>query len=151
VHVELREEVPGVAPADALAWWSDFQEGHVDHAFVHGQRRTVTREGEGAVRMEDAVRWSGVTVFRERTVARVVGDAVVFEGENSLSTFRGAYSFEPGGDDGTLVRLHATITLRSGLRWSAPIARLVARAILVADLRAHAREMARDLSGQQVR
>lgn len=148
MQITLQRVVPGVAPEAALAWWSDFHDGRHDHPTVPGQRRRVETSGDGAFAMEDEVRWLGVPVFRERTTARRVQDGVVFEGVNGFARFRGSYMFA-AVEGGTQVTLAAQVELRGALRWTDRLARPIVERILRADLAMHAREMARDLSGQR--
>ncbi|MEA3198879.1 MAG: hypothetical protein QOE90_307 [Thermoplasmata archaeon] len=126
-----------VAPADALAWWLDFREGAGDHAFLGLRvRRRILARSADATTMEDRA-----PLFRERVTARREGDAVVFEGVNTFSRFRGSYAFssECGG---TRIALRATIRLRGLWRVGEPIARPLARRLLRLDLEGHARELA---------
>lgn len=145
MRIALHSDVPGVPPDAALAWWSDFQEGPTDHAFVPGQRRTLLgRDADGA-RMRDETRVLGVLLFRETTTARVETDRVTFDGRNTVSRFVGAYVFSPLDPGGTRITLDAEVTLKPPLGWTRPLARRVATAILRADLSHHARDMAHDL------
>jgi hypothetical protein len=144
VRIDLAETARDVAPAAALRWWADFQDGREDHGFVPGQRRTiVAREGSRVTMVDKA------PMFRERTTARVLDDRVEFEGENTVSRFEGVYAFEPA-EGGTSVRLSAVIRLRAGVRWLRPLARPLARGVLRADLRGHVREMERDVKQQAI-
>lgn len=141
VRFDLTELARGVAPDQALAWWTDFREGRADHGFVPGQKRRILgRAKDGAVTMEDKSAF-----IREVTTARVEADRVVFEGVNTFSRFVGSYQFS-SAEKGTIVRLEADVELRPGLRFSEAVARPIARALLRADLRAHVKEMRRDLT-----
>jgi len=80
--------------------------------------------------------------MRERTTARVLADRVSFEGVNTYSRFRGEYVFEAEGD-GTRITLDAEVRLRAGWRPFEWVARPVARALVRADLRYHARQLER--------
>lgn len=131
----------GVPPERALAWWSDFREGKADHAWV--RRRILARGVDGRVTMEDRG-----FLFRERTTARALADRVTFEGVNTFSRFVGAYVFERegtgGGErEGTRVTLEAEVRLKAGWRPFEVVARPVARALVRADLRYHARQLER--------
>ncbi len=144
MRIELERTVAGVAPERAIAWWRDFQEGHIDHAFMPGEsRHIVITDGERTM-MEDTLRWGPLTLFRERTTVRDGPGAVHFEGKNNFATFDGSYTFTPEAD-GVRIALRADIHLRGALRLTEAVARPVVRAILVADLKGHAADMARDL------
>lgn len=145
MRIALSHDVPGVEPAAALAWWSDFREGHADHGFVPGTQRRIHGRAEGETSMEEVTRWLGITVFREHVRARVGEDDVRFAGTNNFSSFDGRYAFEPM-PGGTTIRLAADIRLRRGLRWADVAAVPVVEAILRADLRGHAKDMQRELS-----
>lgn len=144
MRIELTHFVAGVDPADALRWWSDFQDGHADHAFVPGARRRILARDGDATTMEERVRPLGIPLFRETTTARIEPHAVRFEGTNTFSRFQGAYFFEPISG-GTRIRLGADIQMRPRLRPAATLARPLVKAILRRDLAGHAREMAADL------
>jgi Polyketide cyclase / dehydrase and lipid transport len=141
VRIVLSQRAPGVPPERAVEWWCDFQEGPHDHAFVRGQRRTILAREGGRVTMRDDVRPLGVLVFRERTTAWREGNAVRFEGTNTVSRFRGSYSFEDDGEGGSVVTLDADVDLKGVLKAGVPIGKPAARALLRADLRHHVEEM----------
>ena len=140
MRVELSERVEGVAPGEALAWWMDFREGRVDHAFVPGAHRRVLDRSDSFAVLEETVQPLGVTLFRERLSVHRVGNAAKFEGTNNYAEFEGEYVFEESAG-GTLVRLVADVRLRKP--WVAPKA--LVEAVLKHDLRWHAREMRKDL------
>lgn len=135
----------GVAPEAAVAWWSDFREGDVDHAFLPGAKRRILGHSGGEVTMEDRMGVGPVKLFFEQARARVDGRVVRFSGTNTFATFEGSYSFVEA-PAGTLVRLDAMVRLRKGLRWSEAVARRVAEVVLRQDLRHHVEEMERDLA-----
>ena len=146
MHVTLSTIVPGVAPAEALAWWSDFQDGHADHAFVPGAQRRILHRDATSAAMEETTRWLGVRVFRETVTATVEGSSVTFRGTNDFAAFDGSYRFHADPDSGgTRITLDADIRLKAALRWTEVAAKPVAMAILKADLRGHAKDMQRDL------
>lgn len=95
--------------------------------------------------MRDEVRPLGIPLFSETTSVRVGADRVSFHGRNSLSTFLGDYRFEPEGG-GTRVRLVADVHLLGLLKRTEFAARPIARALLLADLKAHVRELQEDLA-----
>jgi hypothetical protein len=136
MRVLLSRVARGVAPAAALAWWSDFQDGHHDHPFVPGERRRIVERDGSRTVMEDRA-----PLWRERTTAWVEADRVRIEGENLYARFRGAYVFEPHRD-GTLVRLDAVIAFKHVFVTGA----FLARPLLRLDLKGHVREMERDLA-----
>ncbi|MHB8585454.1 MAG: hypothetical protein ACYDDF_06410 [Thermoplasmatota archaeon] len=94
MHVRTRARVPDVRPADALAWWSDFQEGTHDHRFFPVSKRTIEAQSPGGTAMVDK---SGFYV--ERTTAHVEGNVVVFAGVNNLARFEGRYAFSAESSD----------------------------------------------------
>lgn len=148
MHVDIARHVPRVAPERALAWWTDFQDGRADHGFLPRVERRVHERDAAHARMSDRFRILGLELFREDVRAWRDGSVVRFEGANNFAEFTGAYSFEPAdgpGGSGTRIRLEADIELKKTLRPLAVPAKPLVRAILVADLRGHAREMARDL------
>lgn len=146
MHVDVAIGARGVSPRAALAWWSDFRDGKGDHAFVPTQRRRVLSRDRERVVMEDRV---PLLLFREQVTARVLEDRVVFEGENTYSTFRGEYRFEPRGPDGARVRLVADVWLKRAIRPADRVAAPLVRALLRADLRAHVREMTKALASRR--
>lgn len=139
MRLHASQHVAGVSPQHALAWWSDFREGRTDHGWLPGERRRILERRDGAVTMEDRF-----LLFRERTTATAEPGLVRFRGTNSVSEFEGTYRFEPA-DGGTRIVLDAEVSLRKGLRWSEAVARPVAQRLVEADLRGHARDLAREL------
>jgi hypothetical protein len=147
VHVEIRETVEGVDPEEAMAWWTDFREGRVDHAFVRGAERRVHETGDAHV-IEDRVRWLGLPVFTERVRAQERGNTVQLLGENTWATFRARYTFEHTFDpEGTEIRLAADIEGRGPLSWVDALSRPLVVRILGWDLSHHVDDMRRDLVG----
>lgn len=141
-HVRLSASAAGVRPGAAFRWWSDFRSGTVRHGAIRTRRNVLERRADGGVRMEDRTLF-----FRERLTAVADERAleVRFAGENTVSTFTGAYRFEPDGD-GTRVVLETTIRPRGPLARLRPIAEPAARALLAHDLREHVADLARDLA-----
>lgn len=140
MHVRIERVVPGVAPRDAAAWWSDFREGPTDHAFFPGSRREIVERGPTHVTMREraaGIAWELVTAWPGEREVR-------FTGRNRASSFEGSYRFEEA-EGGTRIVLDALITLRRPIAWTDRLARPAVLAMLKADLRGHAREMARDL------
>lgn len=135
----------GVDPASATRWWSDFQEGRADHAFLPGHRRRIVERAADRIVMEEQTKLLGIRVFHERTTAWPGAREVRFAGRNNFALFDGAYSFHPHAN-GTKVVLDANVTLRKPIAWTDVAARPVVIGILKADLAAHAREMERDLA-----
>lgn len=144
MHVRVEQTVPGVVPRDAARWWSDFREGRADHAFVPGNERRIVERGASHVTMTERTRWLGITVFRESTTAWPRETEVGFAGQNGLAVFQGTYCFEPASE-GTRIVLDANIRLRGGLAWTDVAAKPLAEVILRADLRAHAKDMRREV------
>lgn len=147
MHVSLSSTVPDVPPAEALRWWSDFQDGGHDHRFVPGADRRVVQKDAHSATMEETTRWLGIRVFREGVTAQIGHRDVRFTGTNDFACFDGAYTFEPEGA-GTRITLTANIRLKPALRWSDVAAKPLVLAILNADLRGHAKDMRRDLRGK---
>lgn len=145
VRVEFEETVEGIVPEVALAWWTDYQEGEVDHSFVRGAQRSVRGETD-AVMIEDRVEWLGLPVFTERVRAQPRGNKVELLGENTWATFRARYVFEHIFEpEGTLVRVSADIDGRGPLGWMDSLTRPIAVKILRWDTRKHLEEMQADL------
>lgn len=144
MQVLLSHVVPDVPPAEVARWWSDFQDGRVDHPFVPGSQRRVVQRGPGHVSMEEETRILGVRVFRETATAWPGDTEVRFAGTNDFATFEGRYVFEPERE-GTRIVLHATVRLRRPLAWTERLAKPIVQGILRADLRGHAKELRRDL------
>lgn len=144
----MRQLVRGVAPADAVRWWADFQEGRVDHRFVPATQRRILARSRGGVTMEDVTRVLGVQVFRESVTSYVDAREVRFHGQNDFAAFSGRYAFEPERD-GTRIRLDADIRLRRALAWADVAAKPLVLAILKVDLAGHATDMRRDLKGRR--
>lgn len=140
VHVRLSSDVEGVDPVAAARWWGDFREGHTDHRFFPGSSRSIVERGPTHVTLQESVAglpWESVTAWPGERGVRFVG-------RNHASTFEGQYTFE-AMSDGTRIHLDATIELRKSVRWADAIARPAVVALLRADLKGHAKEMARDL------
>ena len=133
----------GVPPDQAARWWSDFQDGRHDHAFLPGHRRRIVARAPGSVVMEEEMRILHVTLFRERTTAWPEERTVRFAGRNGFALFEGSYAFEEH-PEGTRIVLDATVTL-TRLRWADGAARPLVLVILRADLAAHAKDMRADL------
>lgn len=144
MRIQMEDKARGVAPDAAVAWWSDFREGAVDHAFLPGARRRILRRDGADVTMEDEMGVGPVRLFHERARATTDGRAVRFSGTNSFGSFEGAYLFGEA-PEGTAIRLEATVRLRKGLRWSDAAAKPLAELALRHDLRQHAAAMERDL------
>src|SRR5438067_920189 len=141
ISIDIAATARGVLPANAIAWWTDFQEGKSDHRLA--RRRILDRGADGSVTMEDRSLF-----FRERLTAWTDGNVVRFRGENSFVRFEGSYTFEQVAE-GTSIRLQASLRLRGGWRPFQPAARPIARAVLRADLRLHARELNEQLAGHR--
>lgn len=140
--MELEDEAPGVEPEAALAWWADVREGPHDHAFVPGATRRVLHADERGFEVVDVVRWLGVPVFSEHTVARVRGNTVQLTGENTFARFEARYRFEHTFDpEGTRLVLAGTVDLKGPLSWVEGLARPVVERILAWDTAGHVEQM----------
>lgn len=145
MRVEIRDIAEDVDPEQALDWWTDYQDGEVDHAFVRGARRRVHEEADAHM-IEDRVRWLGIPVFTERVRAQTRGNTVQLLGENTWATFRARYTFEPHFDpDGTEIQMVADIEGRGPLSWVDRLTRPVVVRILEWDLGHHIEQMRADL------
>ncbi len=142
MRVHLVERVDHVDPQQALAWWTDFQPGEHDHAFVPGAHRRILQDGERGAEILDTVTWLGLTVFRERVHARQRGNTVQLSGENTFARFSGRYRFEHVFEpEETEAALEATIDLKGPLAWIDTLAFPFVRWILRWDTRHHADQM----------
>lgn len=145
VRLEIDERVDGVEPERALAWWTDFRSGEHDHGFVPGARRGILEDGPEGTLIADEVRWFGLPVFRERVRARVRGNTVQLDGENTFARFQGRYRFEHVFEpEGTRVVLAARIHLKGPLRWLERLGRPLIRTVLRWDTRKHLEQMAEE-------
>lgn len=133
----------GVTPADAYRWWTDFQEGHEDHAFFRqppGAGRRILRRTPMEVEMEDSARVLWVP-FLERTLAQLAPpDAVHLRGRNNLGEFRGTYTFH-AHPEGTRVRFEGEVYPLGVLAFLSPLGKPFVAAFIRKDLRLHVREM----------
>lgn len=146
MRLRIEETVEGIEPEAALAWWTDFQDGPHDHAFVPGARRRV-RSTEGGFVIRDEVGWLGIPVFREEVEARPRGNKVELVGENTWARFRARYVFEHDFDpEGTLVRLTAEIDGKGPLSWVQRLVQPIVRAVLRWDTRKHLEQMRDELA-----
>lgn len=142
MRLTVSAHVPNAWPREARDWWTAFEDGHADHAFIPGAQREVA-ESRGRSEVIDRVRWFGVLVWKEHFTAWREEGAVRFEGENPLSRFEGRYVFERAGE-GTRIVLQAVVRLKGPLRYLAWLARPVAWLAVWLDLKGHARDLARD-------
>lgn len=142
MRVEIEGQAPGVEPGAAIAWWIDVREGHEDHAFVPGARRRVLEADEHGFEVVDRVRWLGVPVFHEHTLARVRGNTVQVRGSNTFASFEARYRFEHAFEpEGTRVTLEASVELRGPLSVLERPARPIVGRILDWDTRRHLEQM----------
>lgn len=147
MRVELEARAEGVEPAAAIAWWIDVREGHEDHAFVPGARRRVLDADEGGFEVVDRVRWLGVPVFSEHTIARVRGNTVQVRGSNTFASFEARYRFEHGFEpEGTRLTLEANVDLRGPLSALERPARPIVERVLAWDTRRHVEQMVEGLT-----
>jgi hypothetical protein len=138
--------VPGVAPEEAWAWWTDFREGGEDHAFAawaHPERRVERREDGTVVLTETARVWR----FRFLEVAELElkKPRVKFQVRNNLGRFWGTYRFLPAAG-GTRLEGVWDQELVRWLRWLGPLGRWAVRWFFAWDLRKHAEELAQDVA-----
>lgn len=139
------EAATRIPPARLYAWWTDFQEGHHDHAFLgahaEGVGRRILARREGAVEIEDNGRFMGVTLVEHYTAhLRPDVPEVSLHGANNLSRFSAVYRFEPGR-----VVLDATIAPLGGLALMDWAGKPLVRAFLKRDLEGHVADAEKDL------
>lgn len=149
--MRIRVERPTRIPPDRLfAWWSDFQEGVEDHAFLlrtgerppGGAGRRVLSRSASKVEIEDRGRFLGMPL-RERynVVLHPERHEVLLYGANNFSKFSASYRFEEGK-----AVLDATVSPRTILAaFDRPMVPVVRR-FLERDLEGHLGDAERDLT-----
>lgn len=142
--------VARASPADVWAWWTDYGEPgekqRVSHGLASAMREVVSREGNRIV-LRDAL---------PGNVAAIEHDVVIHEDARRLEEhyvrgpgvpYRAVWRFEPE-DGGRATRV--TRVIDASTRVPGFLQELAAPAVrrgVEADMRAHVREMERDIGG----